>query len=74
MAKTTELLATVALPATGFVRVKQLLFFVPFGRTTIWRKVKAGDFPRPVKLSQQVTAWRVEDVRQWIERMGGNPV
>ncbi len=69
MAKTPELQAPANLPATGYVRIKQLLRVIPFSRTTIWRKTKAGAFPRPVKLSQQVTGWRVEDVRAWMERM-----
>ncbi len=40
---------------------------VPFSSATLWRKVKAGDFPAPTKLSERVTAWRVEDVRQWLD-------
>lgn len=59
------------LPATGFVRQSQLIpHIIPFSSTTLWRKVKAGDFPAPVKLSQRVTAWRAEDVRAWMERFG----
>ncbi|MDA1311287.1 MAG: AlpA family phage regulatory protein [Proteobacteria bacterium] len=55
------------LPATGFVRKSQLIpDIVPFSSATLWREVKAGTFPAPVKLSQRVTAWRVEDVRAWI--------
>ena len=38
-------------------------FDAPFA---LWRKVKAGHFPKPVKLSERVTAWRVEDVRAWL--------
>jgi predicted DNA-binding transcriptional regulator AlpA len=29
--------------------------------------VNAGKFPAPVKLSERITAWRVEEVREWIE-------
>lgn len=54
------------LPETGFVRQRLLLRFVPFSKSTLWRRVKKGDFPAPVKLSTGVTAWRVEDVRSWI--------
>lgn len=54
------------LPATGFVRQKQLVPAVPFSAATLWRKVKAGTFPAPVKLSAGVTAWRVEDIRTWM--------
>jgi hypothetical protein len=43
---------------------------VPWSAATLWRKVKAEQFPAPVKLSEGVTAWRVEDVRAWIESKG----
>ena len=56
------------LPATGFVRQSQLIpNIVPFSPATLWREVKAGTFPAPVKLSQRVTAWRVGDIRSWIQ-------
>jgi len=56
-----------ALPATGFVRQSQLIPGpLPFSTATLWRRVKAGTFPQPVKLSERVTAWRAEDVRQWL--------
>lgn len=55
------------LPATGYVRQSQLIPApVPFSSATLWRRVKAGTFPKPVKLSERVTAWNVEDVRQWL--------
>jgi prophage regulatory protein len=39
---------------------------LPFSAPTLWRRVKDGSFPKPVKLSLRVTAWRVSDVRAWI--------
>lgn len=39
---------------------------LPFSAPTLWRKVKAGTFPAPFKLSERVTAWKVGDVRAWI--------
>jgi predicted DNA-binding transcriptional regulator AlpA len=60
--------ATADLPATGYVRLPLLLQLIPFSRATVWRKVKEGKFPRPVKLSEHVTAWRAEDLRAWMER------
>jgi prophage regulatory protein len=55
------------LPETGFVRQSQLIpAIIPFSPATLWRRVKSGDFPRPVKLSARVTAWRVEDIRAWM--------
>lgn len=55
------------LPVDGFIRQAQLIpDVVPFSPATLWRKVKDGSFPAPVKLSPRVTAWRVEDVRAWL--------
>lgn len=63
------------LPATGFVRLAQLVHDprksgkvtpLPFSKATLWRMVNAGTFPAPIKLSERITAWRVEDVREWI--------
>ena len=55
------------LPDTGFLRQPQVLAFVPISKSTLWRRVQARTFPEPVKLSERVTVWRAEDIRQWIE-------
>ena len=56
-----------SLPATGYVRQSQLIPApIPFSSATLWRKCKSGDFPKPVKLSERVTAWKVEEVRAWL--------
>lgn len=56
------------LPEVGFIRQAQLVpAIVPFSNATLWRKVKDGTFPAPVKLSPRVTAWDVRQVRQWID-------
>lgn len=56
-----------ALPVTGYVRISDLRPILPFSDSTIWRRVRAGTFPAPVKLSERVTAWRAEDVREWLD-------
>lgn len=57
------------LPKTGFVRLSQVLRFIPVGKTCWWDGVKSGRFPKPVKLSARCTAWRAEDIRQLIEKI-----
>lgn len=57
---------TPTIPETGFMRQWQVLLFVPFSKSTLWRRVKEGTFPAPVKLSPGVTVWRAEDIRAWI--------
>jgi prophage regulatory protein len=39
---------------------------VPVQKSAWWDGVKAGRFPKPVKLGPRVTAWRVEDIRALI--------
>lgn len=56
------------LPEAGFVRQADLVpGIVPFSAATLWRRVKSGEFPAPVKLSARVTAWRCEDVHAWMQ-------
>lgn len=56
------------LPASGFIRQAQLIpDVVPFSSATLWRKCKTGQFPKPVKLSERVTAWNVGAVRAFLE-------
>jgi len=58
---------TGTLPETGYVRQSQLIPVIfPFSSATLWRMVKAGTFPRPVKLGPRITAWKVEDIRALI--------
>lgn len=61
-----------AVPATGgsnsaaFLRQSTLLqHHVPFSAATLWRLVRAGRFPRPIKVTDQITAWRCSDIEKW---------
>lgn len=55
------------IPASGFIRLPQVLTIIPVGKSTWWAGIKAGRFPRGVKLGPRTTAWRVEDIRQLLE-------
>lgn len=64
-----------SLPDSAYIRQAQLVQNpknpemagpVPFSVPTLWRKVAAGTFPKPVKLSARVTAWQVGEVRSWL--------
>ena len=66
----------VELPETGFLRLPQIIgdakakppvpAIIPVKKSCWWNGVKSGRFPKPVKLSRRVTAWRVEDIRALI--------
>jgi predicted DNA-binding transcriptional regulator AlpA len=56
----------------ALIRVKQLLQMqlVPYSATTLWRKCRTNEFPRPLKISAGVTAWRVGDIRKHLAQIG----
>jgi prophage regulatory protein len=49
-----------------YVRMSQLTEIVPMSKATIWRKLKDGTFPKPVKLGERITAWRFDDIEAWL--------
>jgi prophage regulatory protein len=57
------------LPDSGFIRQRQLITaqIVPFSPTTLWRRVAAGRFPKPIKISHGITAWHIAEVRLWLQ-------
>ncbi len=60
-----------ALPDVAMIQLRQLLSFkvVPFSATTIWRKCRSGEFPSPMKVSTGITAWRVGDIRAYLNKI-----
>lgn len=68
------------LPNTGFLRVWQIVgdakaeppipAIVPVSRSTWLNGCKSGKYPKPVKLSPRTTAWRVSDIRAYIDSVG----
>lgn len=59
------------LPQTGFVRLSKILLHIPVSRSTWWAGVKSGKYPAPVKLGENTTAWRAEDIHALIEKLSG---
>ncbi len=59
------------LPATGFLRLPQVLALIPISRSAWWAGIRAGKYPAGLKLGRKTTVWRAEDIRALIERVGG---
>jgi predicted DNA-binding transcriptional regulator AlpA len=57
------------IPATGYVRIKQILAIFPVCSSTWWDGCKNGRFPKPIKLGPRTTVWRAEDIRDFIENL-----
>jgi predicted DNA-binding transcriptional regulator AlpA len=58
--------------AQTYIRLKDLAStktkpgLLPCSTATIWRKLTAGTFPKPVKLGERITAWHMDDIEQWL--------
>ena len=51
----------------SFMRINQVMAQVGFAKSKLWKMVKNGEFPQPIKLTQGTTVWIDEEVNQWIE-------
>lgn len=60
------------LPDVALIQVRPLVNYgvLPYSATTIWRKCRNGEFPLPIKVSPGITAWRVGDIRKYLEKLG----
>ena len=64
-------------PQKRFIRLPEVLTRTGYGRTTIYRKMEDGSFPRSVKLGGpleapnafdcRAVAWIEDEVEQWID-------
>ena len=63
-----------SLPDMALIQIRLLVYYgvVPYSATTIWRKCRSGEFPAPIKISSGITAWRVGDIRKYLETIS-NP-
>ena len=52
---------------TQFYRLPAIKEKLGISSSNIWRMVKAGKFPKPIKLSSNCTAWNAIDVEAWAQ-------
>lgn len=56
------------LPETGFLRLPDVLRLFPVSKTSWYRGIESGLYPKPAQLASRTVAWRTEDIRALIER------
>ena len=50
-----------------FLRIPEVCRMVGYSRASLYRLEAAGQFPRRVKLGANSIAWRLSDVRRWMD-------
>ena len=54
------------IPEIGYLRLSQVLQFIPIGKSTWWAGVASGRFPQPIKIGPRTTAWKAQDIQRLI--------
>ena len=63
-----QLINANSLPSKGYLRIKQILPNpVPVSPATWWEWVRSGKAPKPYKLGPKITAWKAEDIHQFLD-------
>ena len=52
--------------APKILRINGVIETTGLSRSTIYRFISAGTFPRPRQLGPQSVGWRVEDIDEWL--------
>lgn len=52
-----------------FLRLPAVMDRVGVKETTIWRLVKRGEFPRPVKVTKYASAWVESEVNDYMAKL-----
>ena len=52
--------------ATRLIRLKEVQHRVGLGRSTIYRWMAEGKFPKPVQLGGYSVAWAEDEIENWI--------
>jgi prophage regulatory protein len=50
-----------------FIRPRQVLEMIGVSRTTLWRMVQAGTFPRPVHITERTRGYLRAAVEAWMK-------
>ena len=55
------------LPDSAHVRLQVVAGLFGCSTATVWRSAKKGIIPKPVKLTEKITAWNVGEIRKVLE-------
>ncbi|AZU69883.1 AlpA family phage regulatory protein [Escherichia coli] len=52
---------------TQYLRPKDLANQLGISVSSLWRWARTGKIPKPIKLSERVTAWSSTEINSWLE-------
>lgn len=54
----------------SLLRLPQVQSRVPLSKSQIYKLIDRGDFPKQVRISFKVAAWRESEIDAWISKQG----
>ena len=51
----------------SLLRLPDVMELTGLSRSSVYRLEAAGDFPKRVRLSERATAWREEELLEWVD-------
>ncbi|WP_069301763.1 helix-turn-helix transcriptional regulator [Neptunicoccus sediminis] len=49
------------------LRQKEVMHLTGLSRSTIYRRIKSGEFPSQIKLTARLVGWRQSDLQRWLD-------
>jgi prophage regulatory protein len=62
---------TSSIPTRKYLRAQELAERLAVHRTTLWRWVRGGHFPHPVRLGPKTVAWYCAQIDAWLAARAG---
>ncbi|CAB4220699.1 DNA-binding transcriptional activator AlpA [uncultured Caudovirales phage] len=51
---------------TDLLTLKEVLDYVKKSRSSVYKEVKTGTFPKPLRVGMRKIAWNLSDIQEWI--------
>jgi len=55
------------MPQAGLLRLRDVITITGLQKSAIYARSNQGKFPAPEKLTSHASAWRVKNIRAWLE-------
>jgi len=56
----------------GYLKLREVLELIPVSKSTWFRGIQSGKYPKPVKIGIRASAWRKSDIRACIEELNAD--
>lgn len=55
------------MPHDGVVRLPAILVFLSISKTFFYEGIRAGLYPKPIKIGKRTSVWRASDIRKIVD-------